>query len=110
MTAEVEASMSNLYRTLESALNKLAEDIYSTGSQFAMELFQNADDNTYAEATQPTLKIKITPDYVWTENNEVGFEEPNVRALCNVGGSTKSLSLGTTGHKGIGFKSVFKGT
>jgi hypothetical protein len=42
-------------------------------------------------------------------NNERGFSAANVRALCDVGRSTKgSGGLGYIGQKGIGFKSVFR--
>ena len=42
-------------------------------------------------------------------NNEVGFTPANMKALCDVGNSTKSGSgAGYIGHKGIGFKSVFR--
>ena len=41
---------------------------------------------------------------------QVGFSQQNVRALCDVGTSTKKHKLGYIGQKGIGFKSVFKVT
>lgn len=42
-------------------------------------------------------------------NNERGFSPANVRALCDVGRSTKGKGgLGYIGQKGIGFKSVFR--
>ena len=41
---------------------------------------------------------------------QVGFSEQNVRALCDVGNSTKQHKVGYIGQKGIGFKSVFKVT
>ena len=41
------------------------------------------------------------------ENNEIGFLEENVRALCRIGQSTKTKRAGFIGEKGIGFKSVF---
>ncbi|MCD6492345.1 MAG: DUF3883 domain-containing protein [Archaeoglobaceae archaeon] len=42
------------------------------------------------------------------QNDEIGFKEDNVWALCKIGGSTKTnKSLGYIGGKGIGFKSVF---
>lgn len=42
-------------------------------------------------------------------NNEIGFSEENIRALCDVGNSTKKgQSAGYIGKKGIGFKSVFR--
>lgn len=42
-------------------------------------------------------------------NNEAGFTTANIRALCDVGNSTKAgINTGYIGHKGIGFKSVFR--
>ena len=41
---------------------------------------------------------------------QVGFSKANVRALCDVGNSTKQHKIGYIGQKGIGFKSVFKVT
>lgn len=41
---------------------------------------------------------------------QVGFSEQNIRALCDVGKSTKQHKVGYIGQKGIGFKSVFKVT
>jgi len=38
----------------------------------------------------------------------VGFSESNIRALCDVGRTTKKHTVGYIGQKGIGFKSVFK--
>lgn len=45
--------------------------------------------------------------------NELGFTERDVRALCDIGASSKAAAGGAgapkdqTGEKGIGFKSVF---
>lgn len=44
------------------------------------------------------------------QNNEVGFSEENIRALCDVANSSKKKQLGYIGEKGIGFKSVFRVT
>ena len=41
---------------------------------------------------------------------QVGFTNVNVKALCDVGKSTKQHKVGYIGQKGIGFKSVFKVT
>lgn len=56
----------------------------------------------------PTLAILLEKSEVAFENNECGFSEKNVLALCNIGGSTKQKHQGYIGNKGIGFKSVFK--
>ena len=45
-----------------------------------------------------------------TVHMQVGFSERNVKALCDVGKSTKQHKVGYIGQKGIGFKSVFKVT
>jgi hypothetical protein len=42
------------------------------------------------------------------DSNENGFTEEDVQAICTTGQSSKKLSLGYIGEKGIGFKSVYK--
>ncbi|MEA1973772.1 MAG: hypothetical protein U9N34_10850, partial [Candidatus Cloacimonadota bacterium] len=44
------------------------------------------------------------------ENNEEGFQQKHVEAICAVGESTKDKDKGYIGEKGIGFKSVFRVT
>ncbi|KAF5840300.1 hypothetical protein DUNSADRAFT_17269, partial [Dunaliella salina] len=56
----------------------------------------------------PSLEFVIEPGTIMVLNNEVGFSESNLRALCDVGRSTKSAALGYIGQKGIGWKSVFR--
>ena len=41
-------------------------------------------------------------------NNETGFSTRDVQSLCDIHKSTKVHTAATTGHKGLGFKSVFK--
>ena len=73
-----------------------------------MELIQNADDNQYTSDCLPTLRFIVSSDRILVCNNEIGFQPNNVAAICNVGRSTKGKhKQGYTGHKGIGFKSVF---
>jgi hypothetical protein len=67
-----------------------------------MELIQNADDNTYSKDVHPTIKIELWPTAIVVFNNEVGFREENIIAICNVGGSTKIGQSGYIGQKGIG--------
>ncbi|PRP84437.1 hypothetical protein PROFUN_08117 [Planoprotostelium fungivorum] len=99
--------LSSVYKTCESMLVKLSVDIYSSDSRFALELIQNGDDNQYEPSLVPSVHIACTPGYVWVTNNERGFTMDNVRAICDVGGSTKTGSQ-LIGHKGVGFKAVFK--
>lgn len=70
---------------------------------------QNADDNTYPTSVEPTLAFILQESGIVVLNNEQGFSAQNIRALCDVGNSTKKGSnVGYIGQKGIGFKSVFR--
>lgn len=81
--------------------------MYSRETHFVLELVQNADDNHYAYGESPALAFELSPDRIVIRNNETGFTAENVRALCDVGNSTKAKRDGFIGEKGIGFKSVF---
>lgn len=95
-------------RSLNSALERLSVDLYSKETHFVLELIQNADDNQYQGGVIPTLNLTIEPQKIIVQNNELGFSEDNIRAICNVGRSTKTKVEGYIGEKGIGFKSVFR--
>ena len=98
------------------SLERLSKELYSTDTHFVLELIQNADDNEYrsdllhpASNNVPSLKFVVSSTSITVLNNEVGFSEQNIRAICNVGKSTKAANrLGYIGQKGIGFKSVFR--
>ena len=74
-------------------------------------MIQNAEDNQYTKAAtakqDPFLTFTLHPSKVVIESNEDGFNEANVRAICNTK-SSKTNAQGYIGEKGIGFKSVFK--
>lgn len=98
----------NLQTQLNNALRLLSEDLYSKTSHFVLELVQNADDNAYAAGVVPELKLDVSPDRMVLTNNEVGFTEENISAICKVGASSKAKDKQHhIGEKGIGFKSVF---
>jgi hypothetical protein len=97
----------NILGTLNRTLKLLSEDLYSKDTHFALELVQNADDNTYPCGSLPEIAFTVAPTEIVVENNESGFTPANVRALCDAGKSTKSRHQGYIGEKGIGFKSVF---
>ncbi|RYO85206.1 hypothetical protein DL766_007003 [Monosporascus sp. MC13-8B] len=90
----------------------LAKNLYSKDVRFIFELLQNADDNHFSDATalpvEPYVSFRVHEDRIVVECNEDGFSEDNLRALCNVGKSSKTGAQGYIGEKGIGFKSVFK--
>lgn len=101
-------------------IKRLSLELYSKDTHFVLELIQNADDNTYPLQlaycsgsddilSVPSLKFIVRKNEIIVLNNEVGFSENNIRAICDVGRSTKSASRsGYIGQKGIGFKSVFR--
>ncbi|KAI3925956.1 hypothetical protein MKW98_028092 [Papaver atlanticum] len=96
---------------LGRALHCLSRELYSRDSHFLLELVQNADDNVYPESVEPTLVFILQASGTAVLNNEQGFSAQNIRALCDVGNSTKGGSIaGYIGQKGIGFKSVFRVT
>lgn len=57
------------------------------------ELIQNADDNSYpdnlGDEDCPSVQFIMRPEGVVVLNNETGFADKNIRALCDVGRSTK---------------------
>ncbi|XP_068725664.1 uncharacterized protein [Montipora capricornis] len=94
-------------------LHRLSTELYSRDTHFVLELVQNADDNSYPDegsvAGFPSLVFVLESDKIVVFNNEIGFMEKNIRALCDVGKSTKGAHrYGYIGQKGIGFKSVFR--
>jgi hypothetical protein len=89
-------------RKLQQALQLLSANLYSSQAHFVMELVQNADDNDYHASVTPTLRVQLFPHAVVVFNNEVGFSERNIVAVCNVNGSTKLHKSGYIGQKGIG--------
>ncbi|WP_423600023.1 sacsin N-terminal ATP-binding-like domain-containing protein [Roseateles sp. MS654] len=98
----------HLQTQFNNALKLLSEDLYSKKSHFVLELVQNADDNDYAKGVTPELTLDVKPDRLVLSNNEVGFNEDNISAICKVGASSKAKDKQHhIGEKGIGFKSVF---
>jgi hypothetical protein len=100
--------ISHLHGVLQRSLEKLSTDIYSEQGHFMLELIQNADDNHYGLSVRPELRFILSSERILVCNNELGFQESHIDAICNVGTSTKGKhKQGYAGHKGIGFKSVF---
>jgi hypothetical protein len=108
-----------LLKDLQQSINKLSRDLYRKDSHFLLELIQNAEDNDY-ECDNPTLSFTLIKEdptnsnasggALVISNNEVGFSEDNMKAMCSIGSSFKDKLKGYIGEKGIGFKSVFKVT
>ena len=102
--------------SLASSVKILADDIYAKDSHFIFELIQNAEDNNYPDQSAARLRFEVclidiegqNETALIVHNNEIGFNDKNVRAICQVGQSTKKKMDGYIGEKGIGFKSVFR--
>ncbi|KZT00825.1 uncharacterized protein LAESUDRAFT_687552 [Laetiporus sulphureus 93-53] len=95
---------------LERACDRLSRDLYNTKTHFLLEFIQNADDNNYDSGVIPTLQLQLERRRMTIRCNELGFGPANVKAICDIGGSTKTkdkIVQGYIGEKGIGFKAVF---
>ena len=97
LTDDAERLMDKQHHRLGRSLERLSKDLYSKDTHFVLELLQNADDNVY-ENTEAGSKTPLIPSVLFllednkisVFNNEVGFTEKEVRAVCDVGSSTKS--------------------
>ncbi|KAK3280654.1 hypothetical protein CYMTET_11525 [Cymbomonas tetramitiformis] len=102
------------WQRIGRALERLAQELYSSDAHLVLELVQNADDNRYPSGMVPTLALHLEEGCLHVLNNERGFRDVDLRALCDIGRSTKAgtgvSSGGCIGQKGIGFKSVFRVT
>lgn len=93
--------------SLASSVKTLADDLYARDTHFIFELIQNAEDNDYGPATLPRLAFEISSQEIEgksgpvliVRNNETGFQEDDVEALCQVGGSKKKKAQGYIGEK-----------
>jgi hypothetical protein len=89
--------INNIKRQLRNALKPLSGDLYSKEIHFLFELIQNADDNIYPNNVIPKVKFILTNKDLTLENNESGFTEENVLAICKVGESSKTSEVITKG-------------
>lgn len=104
-------------KTFRNSLDIISKEIYLKKTHFIFELIQNAEDNDYRRDIdfRPKLRFDVRQVEIEGElsfalivhNNEIGFMEEHVSAICDVGESKKIKSQGYIGEKGIGFKSVF---
>lgn len=112
MSEKGKRSHMNLQILAGNGIIHVAKDLYDVDARFIFELIQNADDNQYSVADHQSqvrfLHFKLYYDRIIVESNEDGFSEQDLRAICSIHQSTKRQAGGYVGHKGIGFKSVFK--
>ncbi|KAE8364464.1 hypothetical protein BDV27DRAFT_128412 [Aspergillus caelatus] len=109
---EAKDAFKNLQAMAGGSIVHVAEDLYDADTRFIFELIQNAEDNRYVHAAsrneEPSLHFTLHQEHITVDTNEDGFSEDDVRAICSIHRSTKKQTGGYIGHKGIGFKSVFK--
>ncbi len=84
----------------DTAVLDLLGELYSERTHFLFELIQNAED---AGATE--LAFDLFDDRLELRHDGRPFTEADVRGVCGVGKSSKSLTA--IGKFGIGFKSVY---
>jgi len=99
-------------RRLDRALSRLSGELYSSNAHCIYELLQNSDDAQYTQGDPATCEIvgvrSELGSFLAVLSNEKGFTKANLKAICDVGASTKAGDVHTIGEKGIGFKSVFR--
>jgi len=91
-----DATRKRTQRSIQLVLESFAPDHVLT------ELLQNADD---VEAN--AAEIRLTERGIFFTHNGYGFDEPHLRALCDIGETTKKPGV-HIGFMGIGFKAAFK--
>ncbi|KAK3387765.1 hypothetical protein B0H63DRAFT_542165 [Podospora didyma] len=108
----VEEALFEKDEIIGSSVITLAKNLCSKDTRFIFELLQNVDDNLFKTVSQlgqdPQVSFCVFNDRIVVEYNEDGFSQENLRAICNIGKSSKTGSQGYIGERGIGFKSIFK--
>lgn len=82
--------------------HQLIANLYSDPSHFIYELLQNADD---AGATE--VKFSLNESKISFQHNGAVFGFDNIKAITEIGRSTKVDDVNAIGKFGAGFKSVF---
>ncbi|SMP89414.1 hypothetical protein SAMN06314019_10824 [Epsilonproteobacteria bacterium SCGC AD-311-C15] len=102
-------TIKNMWTQYQKMGKELSEGIYAEDNHFIYELIQNAEDTISIENTH-SLEFELENEGLLVFNNEMGFNEEQIKAICSFGQSTKAIEKneGYIGEKGIGFKSVFK--
>jgi sacsin len=85
------------YEEYENMKQTLSDNLYSKNSHFIYELIQNAEDNIYDDSVTPTLKFIVSNQGILTQNNEIGFNESNIKSICKFSTSSKK------GQKELGY-------
>ena len=99
LSDESEQLTNQLKSLVGRSLERLSKELYNSDMHFVLELIQNADDNQYNQL--PALVFVVDTNAIQIYNNELGFEEHHIQALCDIGKSTKGKhQQGYIGQKG----------
>lgn len=101
----------NYKSTKTSHFSQGEDGLYTDELRFLYELIQNADDCSYSDPSNCSLKIgfNTAKGNIVLYYNETGFSPKNVFAITGTAEAEKNIAKGDMqiGEKGIGFKSVF---
>jgi hypothetical protein len=93
---------------ISRAIGKLAGDMYTDLSErFVFELLQNADDMP-KDNNGVNVKLHLLENNILFIHNGLPFSKEDIKAITDIGNSTKKKNPSQTGYKGIGFKIVFQ--
>lgn len=93
---------------ISRAIGKLAGDMYTDLSErFVFELLQNADDMP-KDNNGVNVKLHLLENNILFIHNGLPFNKEDIKAITDIGNSTKKKNPSQTGYKGIGFKIVFQ--
>lgn len=93
---------------ISRAISKLAGDMYTDLSErFVFELLQNADDMP-KNKDGVNVKLHLLGNNILFIHNGLPFSKEDIKAITDIGNSTKKKNPSQTGYKGIGFKIVFQ--
>ena len=89
---------------------RLFDEQYADPRHFLLELLQNAEDALARRATKPHVtergvSFDLTADALHVSHCGDPFNPADVKSICGIGKSTKSLE--NIGRFGLGFKSVY---
>jgi hypothetical protein len=106
----------NVYRAsaqrLREDVGQEAEIAMNYRGRLIYELLQNADDAMSSETATTGIEFLLFDDALWVANSGRPLDEADVRGLCGISASSKSVRgarrRASIGHKGMGFKSVLE--
>jgi hypothetical protein len=98
---------------LQEDVSQESQVAHDYRGRLVYELLQNADDALVGLVTTENRALfRLTESELWVANSGRPFTEADVRGLCGLGASSKSVADGrkraSIGHKGLGFKSVLE--